>query len=510
MKKNTPKKWTLIFLLSAKNNLYMEQLKVINEIYGVGSSKDVNLVIILDGLGGDKFSESLERPAIFFPQKNTDFLTDTHFDILRSHKATLTNKADLKNILNKVVENFPASHYGFFYKGHGGPAETDLARGIFVTRTAYIDPKWSDSKLEKEYGNKQKGWFFEGYCEYPAVKRNSINKKPILLIYSKRNNKTLTYYGLSTVLRSVFKGRLDFLCMDCCWAQQIENAYSFANVTRYYVASADEMPALGLGYTILCNHFIKRPALRADEAANLIVSTYYNVNYSDYDSEQAEFRKMGVSVTSLDLNAYDTFLTDFTELCEMLTKQLNKKDDYTYYLINNARSKCLDYTYQNTDKLSASKIEYPMFNIDLIWLLENLLYYNLDDKREELILRIVYKLQGRLTTSFMSSNYKKPAMGNAAIGGNGIAICFPKNKGFADLSILKRTEMRFYQKSGWKKLLTTYYDYKPKISMKECLKNAGMNGFGFEVDNKKRVPRNKKRLVLKQFKKTKKNKRPKR
>ena len=79
MKKNTPKKWTLIFLLSAKNNLYMEQLKVINEIYGVGSSKDVNLVIILDGLGGDKFSESLERPAIFFPQKNTDFLTDTHF-----------------------------------------------------------------------------------------------------------------------------------------------------------------------------------------------------------------------------------------------------------------------------------------------------------------------------------------------------------------------------------------------------------------------------------------------
>jgi hypothetical protein len=35
-----------------------------------------------------------------------------------------------------------------------------------------------------------------------------------------------------------------------------------------------------------------------------------------------------------------------------------------------------------------------------------------------------------------------------------------------------------------------------------------MNGFGFEVDNKKRVPKNKKRLVLKEFRKSKK-KRPK-
>jgi len=504
MKKKKPAKWTLVFLLSAKNNLFMEQLKVINEIYSVGSSKDVNLVIILDGLGGDKFSESLEKPSIYHVQKNTDFLTDRHVDFLRSPKATLTDKRHLKSILKKVVENFKAQRYGFFYKGHGGPAETDLARGIFVTRTAYINPKWSDSKLEKEYDNKQKGWLFEGYCEYPAVKKNNRNKKPVLLIYSKRNSQTLTYYSLASVLKSVFKEKLDFLCMDCCWAQQIENAYSFKNVTDYYIASADEMPALGLGYTSLCNQFIKRPAIRPDEAANLIVSTYYNVNYADYDSEQAEFRKMGVSVTSLDLKAYDSFMADFTELCKLLTRQLNKKDDYTYYLIQNARSKCLDYTYQNTDKLSVSKIEYPMFNIDLIWLLENLLYYNLDDEREELILNIIYKLQGRLITSFMSSNYKKPAVGKTAIGGNGIAICFPKDKDFSELSILKREEMKFYQRSGWKKFLDTYYDYKAKISLKECLKNAGMNGFGFEDDRKKRIPKNKKRLVLKQLRKTKK------
>lgn len=498
MEKKKPKKWTLIFLLSAKNNLYMEQLKVINEIYGVGSSKEVNLVIILDGLGGDKFSESLERPAIFYAQKNTDFLTDTHFHIFRKRNTTLTDPKQLQRLLNIVVENFPAANYGFFYKGHGGPGETDLARGMFVTRTAYINPKLPDSRLQKMYGDKQKGWTFEGYCEYPAIKKNKVNKKPILLIYSKRNTKTLSYKKLASTLRNVFNGKLGFLCMDCCWAQQIENAYNFIDVADFYIASADEMPALGLGYTQLCSHFIKRPALRPEEAANLIVAVYYNQNYADYDSEVVEFRKMGVSVTSLNLKEYHKFLRDFSALCKLFIKKLKEKHDYTYYLLKNSRAKCLDYTYKDTDKLSASKIDYPMFNIDLIWLLENLLFYSLDDQREEMLLKVIYQIQGSLITSFMGSHYKKPVLGRRAIGGNGIAICFPKNSKFEELSIIGNKEMKFYKESGWRELLTRYYHYKPVQSLQEALEGEGMNSLNFDVDDDiVAVSRDKQRLIFK-------------
>lgn len=505
MKKKKPAKWTLIFLLSAKNNLYMEQLKVINEIYGVGSSKDVNFVIILDGLGGDKFSESLERPAIFYAQKNTDFLTDTHFHIFRKHNATLTDPQQLQRLLNIVVENFPATNYGFFYKGHGGPGETDLAKGMFVTRTAYINPKLSDARLEKMYGDKQKGWHFEGYCEYPAIKKNRINKKPILLIYSKRNTKTLSYSKLASTLRNVFNGKLGFLCMDCCWAQQIENAYNFTTVTDYYIASADEMPALGLGYTQLCSHFIKRPSIKPEEAANLIVAIYYNQNYADYDSEIAEFRKMGVSVTSINLKHYHKFLKDFRDLCKLFIKKLNEKHDYTYYLLKNARAKCLDYTYKDTDKLSVSKIDYPMFNIDLVWLLENLLFYSLDDQREEMLLKVIYQIQGGLITSFMGSNYKNPVLGKRAIGGNGIAICFPKNSKFEELSIIGKREMKFYKASGWRELLTKYYNYKPKQSLDEALEAEGMNSLNFDDDDDGlSVSRDKQRLIFKQVRRHKK------
>ena len=140
-----------------------------------------------------------------------------------------------------------------------------------------------------------------------------------------------------------------------------------------------------------------------------------------------------------------------------------------------------------------------MFNIDLIWLLENLLFYSLDDQREEMILKVIFQIQGGLITSFMGSNYKKPVLGKRAIGGNGIAICFPKNSEFEKLSIIKKRKMKFYDASGWRELLTRYYDYKPVQSLEEALEAEGMNGLNFDEDDERvSVSRNKQRLIFKQ------------
>ena len=460
MSEKLPSKWTLIFLLSAKNNLFMEQLNVIREIYSVGSSDNVNFVIILDGIGGDKFSDLMEKPHIFFAKRKSDFLTDTHVYILDKEEANLTHKKDLRSMLDFVIEKFPADNYGFFYKGHGGPGETDLAKGIFDTKMGHVDPAWSEEEIENQFRNNQPGWHFEGFCEYPAVQPNSKNKKPVLLIYSKENRGSLSYADLAEVLEDVFKGKLGFCCMDCCWAQQIENAYNFKSVTEYFIASADEMPALGVGYAQLCTHFINRPAISPEEAANLLVAINYNQNYADYDSEIIEFRQMGVSITSTCLTEFEEFLTAFTKLCKKLTDNLKNKDDYTYLIFDAARNNCADYTYVDTEKLPAEKIDYPMFNIDLIWFMENLLFYNVNAKLDTLIYEVLFLLKNKLITSFLGSNYKKPVMGTRAMGGKGISICFPINKSHAKISILTSKEMKFYNDSGWKELLRTYYKYK--------------------------------------------------
>ena len=60
----------------------------------------------------------------------------------------------------------------------------------------------------------------------------------------------------------------------------------------------------------------------------------------------------------------------------------------------------------------------------------------------------------------MGNNYKKRSPGSRAIGGNGVAICLPANKEHAEESILKDKKITFLKTTGWKELLTRYYDYK--------------------------------------------------
>ena len=464
MKKKKPKKWTLIFLLSAKNNLFNEQLKVIDEIYSVGSSKDVDFVILFDAIEGDKFSKKFAAPAIYHATKGTDFLTDVSYHSLSVSAKGLTTKKNLAKLLKIAIRNFPAKNFGFFYKGHGGPATTDLSKGIFDTRLVTVNPRMSDNRIEKKFSDAQHGWDYEGFFEYPVISKNSVKQKPILLIYSRGNTESLSYGNMAEIIENAFRKKPGFICMDCCWAQQIENANRFAGLTDFFIASPDEMPALGLGYRQLCKHFLRRPTIKASEVANLLVSIFYCTNYADYDSDTPEFRKMGVSLTSISFSNFKAFTKSFKSLCTYLINKLkSKKDnDKTYLLIRNARSQCLDYTYNDTDKRKAGTIAYPLFNIDLIWWLENLLFYNINTQLEDKIFNVIYQLQNNVIAGFMGNNYEKKPLGSKAIGGNGVAICFPIRKSHADDSILYDKNISFFEGTRWRELLTEYYKYKYK------------------------------------------------
>ena len=43
-------KWTIIIQISGENNLIMESISVFNEICSIGSTGDVNFVILMDGM----------------------------------------------------------------------------------------------------------------------------------------------------------------------------------------------------------------------------------------------------------------------------------------------------------------------------------------------------------------------------------------------------------------------------------------------------------------------------
>jgi len=299
--------------------------------------------------------------------------------------------------------------------------------------------------------------------------KNKKARRHVMAIFTRTQNvKSLSYQGVAECIKAIFKQKIGFICLDCCWGQQIENSFVFADAVEYVVASADESPALGIGYQELCSKINQRPHIKPEELANMIVAVYFYRNYSDYDSPVAEFRKMGVSITNVKTDMLrkktgvkkDSFEEKMRNLCDYLIKNIARFKQ----IILPARNKCKDYTYKDTDSLKPDKIIYPVFNIDLPWFLNNLRYYNQekDEKLDNLINDILLFIETKLIKGFLSSNYRNPILGNktAYTGGNGLTILFPVSKLQAEecYSLYQAENHPFYVKTNWLNFLKKYYE----------------------------------------------------
>jgi len=473
------KKWTIIFLVSAKSNLYNEMIAAINEICSVGSNEHINYVIIYDGLKAGVFKKEFAKPCVFYASNKKIRFSKAQPEKIYP-ECDLTVEDDLSIIIQDIKTKFPAAHYGFVYKGHGGTGGVDIKNGITIEKIVPI-PKRIDinneSKIEEYLKSKYKK---EHDGLFVLEKRSHVENDSVLLIYKSKDTRSLTHVNISNVLRKNFDRarELGFVFMDCCWAMQIENLYEYKKLTKYYVASADEMPALGLGkgYSTFCRKLNERPQAKYDEIADLLISLYYANMYDDYDQEGApvSFKKMGVSLTCADASDLKYLTEEFVKFCEIL----NKNMDDLHLIFAEARDKCHDFTYEPEE-------EFGIYNIDLMWFLENLLYFNrmTDQPNEQLEITINSLMRIcmlYLRKSFMGSNYQDPYPGNRKRVCRGITITFPiKKGGLTDsdnqIGPERRGKIKFYKKTSWPAVLENYFDtvekYKDSIAgMKEHLK----------------------------------------
>lgn len=473
------KKWTIIFLVSAKSNLYYEMITAINEIYSVGSNEHINYIIIYDGLEAGKFKAEFAEPSVYYADAGVPFLIAQPEKIYP--KFNLTDEDNLSTIIKDIKAEFPATHYGFVYKGHGGRGDVDINDANIIEKIIpipkYILKTGDESKID-EYLKKKNKDGYNGLFQLQKRSDNVLNDR-VLAIYKNDQTRSLTHGTISKVLRDNFDGKkeLAFVFMDCCWAMQVENLYEYKNTTKYYIASADEMPALGLGrgYSTFCQKINARPQIKFDEIADLLISIYYANMYDDYDQEGApvNFSKMGVSLTCADTTDLKYFTDEFTRFCGILT---TKMDD-VHLIFAEAREKCYDFTY-------AVESEFGVYNIDLIWFLENLMYFNRVDLKDEELEKSINSLfricMLYMRKSYMGSNYKDPYPGSRKRVCRGITITFPKQKaGLQDdnnhIGPERRRKIKFYETTKWPDVLETYFEiikkYEKSIAeMKEKLK----------------------------------------
>ena len=476
-------KWTIMFLISAENNLINESIKAIEEIYRGGSSKEVSFLIIFDGLEYGKFSKRFARPSLYEVTAENGFFIEKPVYVHKSDN--LSSTSALIKFLSFIKRKYPAENYGFFYKGHGGSGQTDVGSGFYIEKLFKIDKKIAskedgiDKYIEKRLSE---DFEYEGVYEYRGYAKNKTNSNYVMAILNRsKTTRFLSYRGVAYCIKKVFRQKIAFVCLDCCWGQQIENAYIFSDVAQYFVASADESPALGIGYQEFCSKVNQRPNIKPEEIANLIVAVYFYRNYSDYDSPIAEFRKMGVSITNVKtsmlakdkFNAGKNFEEKMRALCDYMIQHMGKFA-MTIFM---ARKKCKDYTYKDTDALDPVDIIYPVFNIDLPWLLSNLRYYNreTDADLDKMISELLLLIETEVIHSFLGSNYRKPILGSrsAYTGGNGLSILFPVSKLQAEGcdSLYQRTSHPFYVNCQWLNFLKSYYRALEKIRRSTAYKN---------------------------------------
>ena len=461
--------WTIIFLVSAENNLINESVKAIEEIYRAGSNDKVKFLIIFDGLEYGKFSKDFARPSLYEVTSENGFFIEK--PVFKHRSENLSSRSAFIDFLNLIKKEYPAKNYGFIYKGHGGSGGADISSAVFIEKLFTLPANIIDNEEKvEEYvtAHFSKKYELDGVYNYMGYAKSKKARRHVMAIFTATENaRSLSYQSIAECIKTVFKQKIGFVCLDCCWGQQIENAFVFADAAEYIIASADESPALGIGYQELCTRINQRPNIRPEEIANMIVAVYFYRNYSDYDSPVAEFRKMGVSITNIKTEMLkkkagsnrESFEDKMKALCDYLIENIGKFKQ----IILPARNKCKDYTYKDTELLKPDKIIYPVFNIDLPWFLTNLRYFNQDkdEKLDTLINDILLFIETKLIKGFLSSNYRNPILGNktAYTGGNGLSILFPISKKQADgcESLYKSKNHLFYVKTNWLKFLHEYY-----------------------------------------------------
>jgi Clostripain family len=458
------KKWTIILQMSAENDLIYNSISAFNEIGSVGSTDQVNYIILFDGMETPRYPNAPTFPSVYKMEKGMNFETAKPFKNFGEQYDHLADTKILGEIFEYIKTTFPAENFGFIYKGHGGAEGTDIASGKFYTTKILELPKGSYEEVEKQLtALGGESLEFEGYCDHAE------GGKIILAIYSnKQQGEYLTYAGLAKCLSKVFADKKPaFICLDCCWGQQIEHAYTFKDVSDYFVASVDEMPSLGLGYKELCFYLNARPNILPYELAKMLVAVYFVKNYADYDSPIEYFRQMGVSLTCVNTTQLKTHLELFNRVCERVIEKINEH----HSSITASLQCCKDYTYD------LARGDYAVYNLDLIWFLENIMHFNKKDsvlnKRILEFIRhhFLYYIRG-----YMGNNYKDSSPGELCLGGRGVSICFPRNREELETSLYFGSgKPRFVKDSRWKKLLISYYKSIPRKKVVAAKKAVAKN-----------------------------------
>lgn len=219
--------WTLMFYMDADNDLEAPQMRDLEEMMAVGSSANINLVVLADrSVKGEDVNRQYTNRAVGGLKNWT---TAKYMVVEKGQlreladwgEVNMGDPATLKKFLQTVTKQFPAKRFGLIFGNHG------------------------------------EGW--HGIVGDESAGGDSLNTVELSSVFKAETAQT---------------GKFELIGFDACLMANFEAATAIAPFGKTMVASEELEPGNGWNYTPLLTAFTGNPQMDGVALGKIIVDTY--------------------------------------------------------------------------------------------------------------------------------------------------------------------------------------------------------------------------------------------
>ena len=201
----------MLFYFNADNNLDSYSVKDINEIESAfQNSNDKNILVYWDRVAGS----NPQKPVLLKISNDEQDTVNSEIVKIFSEKDS-SNKETLREVIDFVLNNYPAENYGLVFWSHG---------------TGWLPKNYhTDERTYKSYGLDNQ------------ADKNEMN--------------------IDELQQAIQKIHWDFICFDACYMADVEVAYQLKDTTDYLLFSQGEILFDGLPYHQIFSYFLEQKNL---------------------------------------------------------------------------------------------------------------------------------------------------------------------------------------------------------------------------------------------------------
>jgi len=259
-------KWTFMVYLDGDNNLERDGIDDVNEMETVGSTQDVNIVVLFDRAEGYTASNgdwTTGRVALIRKDNDRGRMSSFDTDLNTTHdwgELDMGHPKTLTRFIRYGIKTYPAEKYALILWNHGG-GWRDLqlmdaaSRGLPVDQPGFRYDPDEHVRLRMLMGSQMSIQHGREICSddsshnvlYTREVRGALEKIP---------------------------QPLHLIGMDACLMSMVEVAYELRDQGEVLVGSQETEPAFGWPYHILLPPLVKNPDMDAADLGRVIVRAY--------------------------------------------------------------------------------------------------------------------------------------------------------------------------------------------------------------------------------------------